>query len=107
MSVNFSEIKTERDAEIYIQGMYDLMMMIGGDSHSKSYDPITFEGKIAHSYVLELDDGGRHHSYISPQWVALKALLEFSDRIRDEWNTGRNEYFEKVVKDFIKTLELN
>ena len=30
---------TERDAEMYVQGAYDLLMMVGGDTHCKSYDP--------------------------------------------------------------------
>ncbi len=29
----------------------------------KSYDPLTIEGNTAHSYVFDLDDGGRHHPF--------------------------------------------
>lgn len=31
--------------------------------HCKHYDPLVIEGNIAHSYVFNLDDGGRHHEF--------------------------------------------
>lgn len=33
--------------------------------YGKSYDPLTIdvENKVAHSYVMDMADGGRHHSY--------------------------------------------
>jgi len=101
-----SEPMTQKEAEIYVQGMYDLMMMVGCDGHCKHYDPLFFEGRIAHSYVLELDDGGRHHSYITPQWVALKALLEFAQTLKDECDiAGWNEYFAENTLKAIKEIE--
>jgi hypothetical protein len=101
-----SEPMTQKEAEIYVQGMYDLMMMVGCDGHCKHYDPLFFEGRIAHSYVLELDDGGRHHSYITPQWVALKALLEFAQTLKDECDiAGWNEFFAENTLKAIKEIE--
>ena len=41
---------TERDVEMNVQGMWDLFLALGGDGHSKMYDPLTFEGGVAHSY---------------------------------------------------------
>lgn len=29
----------------------------------KTYDPLTIEGNVAHSYVFDLEDGGRHHEF--------------------------------------------
>lgn len=100
------EEMTKKEAEIYVQGMYDLMMMVGCDGHCKNYDPLFFEGDVAHSYVLELDDGGRHHSYVTPQWVALKALLEFAQTLKEEWEIpGWNRYFANNVQKQIKEIE--
>ena len=101
-----SEPMTQKEAEIYVQGMYDLMVMVGCDSHCKHYDPLFFEGNTAYSYVLELDDGGRHHNYVTPQWVALKALLEFAQRLKDEWEIrGWNEYFAENTRKAIREIE--
>ena len=33
------------------------------ESHCKSYDPLLIEGTIAHSYVFDMKDGGRHHGF--------------------------------------------
>lgn len=97
---------TQKEAEIYVQGMYDLMIMVGCDSHCKHYDPLFFEGEVAHSYVLNLDDGGRHHSYLTPQWVALKALLEFAHDLKGEWDiAGWNDYFAENVRRQIREIE--
>jgi hypothetical protein len=37
----------------------------GWTTNVKSYDPLTIDlpTKVAHSYVLDLDDGGRHHKF--------------------------------------------
>ena len=31
--------------------------------HCKMYDPLVIEGNVAHTYVFDLDDGGRHHPF--------------------------------------------
>lgn len=31
------------------------------DGHGKTYDPLEIEDNIAHTYVFDLEDGGRHH----------------------------------------------
>ncbi|MDD5517888.1 MAG: hypothetical protein PHV98_00870 [Candidatus Omnitrophica bacterium] len=33
------------------------------DYYCKMYDPLTIEGNIAHSYVFNFEDGGRHHPF--------------------------------------------
>ena len=33
------------------------------DYYCKSYDPLVIEGNVAHSYVFDLEDGGRHHPF--------------------------------------------
>lgn len=43
---------------------YRLILELGiQDGHSKSYDPLLIEGNVAHSYVFDLEDGGRHHPF--------------------------------------------
>jgi hypothetical protein len=50
------------------QKYYKLLLAIGAQlGHRKSYDPLTIEydgdKKIAHSYVFDFEDGGRHHPF--------------------------------------------
>jgi hypothetical protein len=54
-----------------------------GDYHSKSYDPLTIEldswgGGVAHSYVFNFHDGGRHHTFHSldelEDWLFEEAI---------------------------------
>lgn len=33
------------------------------EDHCKIYDPLIIEGNIAHSYVFDMEDGGRHHPF--------------------------------------------
>jgi len=44
--------------EIAEEGIYG-----DGDYYGKHYDPLVIEGNIAHSYVFDLGDGGRHHPF--------------------------------------------
>jgi len=75
---------TEDIVEAYVQGMWDIYLEIGGDSHCKSYDPLTITpGNVANSYVLELEDGGRHHKFNSLEELKKKCLEEMVDKVRD------------------------
>lgn len=58
-----------------------VMLEEGGgepDYYGKGYDPlvIDLEGKEAHSYVFDLDDGGRHHPF--------ESLLELEEKLKQE-----------------------
>lgn len=50
--------------------------------HCKGYDPLLIEGKVAHSYVFNLNgldhrtDGGRHHDF--------KTLAQLEERLVNE-----------------------
>ena len=46
------------------------------DYYHKSYDPLTIEGNIAHSYVFDFRDGGRHHPF--------KNLSELEEMLMEE-----------------------
>ena len=71
-----------RDVEMYVQGMYDLYLELGGESHCKMYDPLTIEGRVAHSYVFNLQDGGRHHSFETLEKLADDCLKEMAKQTR-------------------------
>lgn len=75
-----------RDLEAYAQACYDIWEMLEdgqlGLGHHKMYDPLTIEGKVAHSYVFDLEDGGRHHSF-KDLWHLRDAILwETVERIK-------------------------
>ena len=56
---------------------YGLLIKLGiEDGYCKSYDPLLIENEKCHSYVFDLDDGGRHHPY--------KNLREIEDRLFNE-----------------------
>lgn len=63
------------------------------DYGGKSYDPLTIEmrtdgGGIAHSYVFNFHDGGRHHSFDSldnlEEWL-LEELINGVHHQQHEW----------------------
>lgn len=52
----------EKFIEGYAKALDDMMLAMTGDSPSaKSYDPMTIEGAVMHSYAFNMKDGGRHH----------------------------------------------
>lgn len=61
---------TEAQKEIALTYAVRLIGRIYGDqlwldwnSHCKSYDPLIIADHKAHSYLMNLEDGGRHHPY--------------------------------------------
>ena len=95
---------THDECEAYVQGLWDLWVLLGGDVHCKSYDPLTFseDKTVAHSYVLDLGDNGlRHHRYITPDDVAEQALLEFDKEFRTEFQNGfsDNTFFRENINE--------
>ena len=44
--------------------------------YGKSYDPLFIEGDIAHSYVFDLQDGGRHHEFESLEQIETDMIQE-------------------------------
>jgi hypothetical protein len=56
----------KKDEQKYIEGyaaaLQDVMRELTGDDLcSKSYDPMTCEDTVMHSYAFDMKDGGRHH----------------------------------------------
>lgn len=50
--------------------------------HHKSYDPLTIEDNIAHSYTFDLENGGRHHKIKSLEWLEKTMVAETESIIR-------------------------
>ena len=53
------------------------------DYYGKSYDPLRIDGKIAHSYVFNLEDGGRHHKFRNLLYLEEMLEKEAIDRIKE------------------------
>ncbi len=59
--------------------------------HCKSYDPLSIDvgHKVAHSYVMDMWDGGRHHSYKNLKQVEDYIFLEFFEEVERELHPSR------------------
>jgi hypothetical protein len=70
---------TAAECEAFCAGVYMAWQdSTDKDYYQKMYDPMTIDEdkKIAHSYVFDLNDGGRHHSYESLEQVCRDALKQ-------------------------------
>lgn len=54
------------------------------DGHSKTYDPLIIDGNTAHSYVFDLEDGGRHHSFDSLKDLERMMTEEFKSYFKED-----------------------
>jgi hypothetical protein len=94
----YDDAWTDRDVEVYAKALYDLEATLYECWHMKSYDPLTIEdserGRVAHTYVFDLWDGGRHHPLEGKTNEELaKAMFdETLERIRSlEWQPAERE----------------
>lgn len=88
----------ENYVEIYAQACYDIILKLGiQDGHCKSYDPMTIDtdNKIAHSYVFDLWDGGRHHPYESLEQIKDSVLEETVKCIENEYKLKDDSWITK------------
>lgn len=53
------------------------------DYYCKSYDPLTVEGDIAHSYVFNFEDGGRHHYFLDLKHLEKMLMAEGISSIKN------------------------
>jgi hypothetical protein len=85
-------MKTNKDTvEAYAQACWDILLALDiQDGHCKSYDPLTIDEaeKIAHSYVFDLWDGGRHHKYGSLYQVINAIKEETVKAIKTEYESN-------------------
>ena len=64
---------------------YNLLLKLGiEDRYCKFYDPLLIEDDRCHSYVFDLDDGGRHHPYKNLREIEDKLFNEVVKRIKEE-----------------------
>jgi hypothetical protein len=59
--------------------------------YGKSYDPLVIEGLTAHSYVMDLDSGGRHHPFTDLADLERQMV----DSIKRSLSAFRESQFEK------------
>jgi len=79
---------TNNDLEAYAHGCYDILKKLGiFDGHCKAYDPLTIENNTAHSYVFNLQDGGRHHPFESLEQLRIDILSETVNLIIENQKT--------------------
>jgi len=53
------------------------------DYYGKSFDPLVIEGYTAHSYVFDLEDGGRHHDFRDLEHLERMLMGEGIREIRE------------------------
>lgn len=62
--LDLNDDQKEQVLEYLAQKYWGLLKDLGlQDGHCKTYDPLLIEGNTAHSYVFDMEDGGRHHSF--------------------------------------------
>lgn len=61
----FSEEAKRMVLEWFARKLWVLLEEGSGDSdyYCKMYDPLVIKDNIAHSYVFDMEDGGRHHEF--------------------------------------------
>jgi len=77
--------------EWYARKIMDAFVNLGiQDGYGKSYDPMSIEEdrNVAHSYVFDLEDGGRHHAYVNLADLERRLSLELTTQIRDYVDDG-------------------
>ena len=81
---------TKKDVEAYAEACWDLLIKLEiYDGGGKMYDPLTIEGKIAHSYVFDLWTGGRHHPFNSLEELKDKILEETTNSIYENYENKK------------------
>lgn len=104
MSMDIEHL-TAPEVEAYAAGVWDCMLMLGmQDGHGKTYDPLTIEtthvsGRepiiVAHTYVFDLWDGGRHHECKSLAQLLAGIRWEFAEFAQggpDGWYDPESSY---------------
>ena len=76
-----------------------------GDYHSKSYDPLTIEldshgGGTAHSYVFNLNTGGRHHGFSSLAELERLLFEEAIGTVKWAYGHGQEDALEALARFF-------
>ena len=61
----FSDDSKRQVLEWFARKLWTLLEDGSGepDYHCKMYDPLVIEDNVAHSYVFDLENGGRHHPF--------------------------------------------
>jgi hypothetical protein len=83
--LDLTDEQKEQVLEYLAQKYWHLLRDLGiQDGHCKSYDPLMIEGNIAYSYVFDLEDGGRQHSFDSYEHLEKMLTAEILASIKGE-----------------------
>ena len=64
--------------------MWSMLIELGiEDGYGKSYDPLLIEDKNCYSYVFDLGDGGRRHSYKTLREIEEKLMKEVIEMVKE------------------------
>jgi hypothetical protein len=67
----------------FAEKLYEIeLVALDADGTRKVYDPLSFWDGLAHSYVFDLEDGGRHHEYDSLGHLEAMLINEIVELIR-------------------------
>lgn len=82
----FTQKQKEQTIEYLAHQLWFILTELGMDDHHKTYDPLTIDGHIAHSYVFDLEDGGRHHKFNDIKDLEQSLLKETIQQIKNLTN---------------------
>jgi uncharacterized protein YtpQ (UPF0354 family) len=57
------------------------------EDHCKSYDPLLIDKTTAHSYVFDMEDGGRHHTFKDYKHLEKMLMDETIAKINNNLNS--------------------
>lgn len=84
----FTEHQKAIVLEYLAQKLWKTLIKVGiMESYCKSYDPLLIDGNIAHSYVFDMKDGGRHHSFKDYKDLEQMLIDNTADLINEALNS--------------------
>jgi len=79
-----SEMQRRCVLEWFAWKIWEMLMELGiEDGYGKLYDPLVIDENECHSYVFDLGDGGRHHSYKTLAELEKRLKREMIEKIRE------------------------
>lgn len=96
--LDLSDEQKQQVLEYLANKYWKLLLDLGvQDGHCKSYDPLVIEGKTAHTYVFDLEDGGRHHTF--KDYKDLERMLDEEILGELKGETKRSKWNELKAKN--------
>ncbi len=94
--LQLTDEQKERVLEWYAEKVWQLLQDLDiSDGCSKRYDPLTIKDGIAHSYVFDLEDGGRRHFFRDYEHLEEMIQNELLETIRAHFSEGEADLSEE------------